>query len=116
MAGKSNAAYLRAWKARNKDKVRESNARQRNREKVTKITREQLDAMLDTDGDTYEPRGLFIVEEYVDGHMVYTAVNNKNGDALTEEFSVGRTATRWLHGYVAHNIYGEELNQQEGDT
>ncbi len=63
------------------------------------IKRESLDRMLDSPGATYEPRGLFICEEQIDGVLVYVAVNNLNGDALTDEFLNRRSAVRWLHGY-----------------
>lgn len=37
------------------------------------ISREKLDEMLDSPGETYEPRGLFICLDKVDGEWVYTA-------------------------------------------
>lgn len=63
------------------------------------ISREKLDEMLDSPGEKYEPRGLFICLDKVDGEWVYTAVNNRNGDALTDEFINKRSAVRWLHGH-----------------
>jgi hypothetical protein len=63
------------------------------------LTREELDEILDSPGDTYEPRGLFVCWDQVDGQDVWTAVNNINGDAVTDEFIDRRSAVRWLHGY-----------------
>lgn len=62
------------------------------------ILRSALDKILDSPGETYEPRGLFICSDEVDGETVYTAVNNLGGDAITEEFTNRRSAVRWLHG------------------
>lgn len=68
-------------------------------EEITNISRDMLNAILDAPGETYEPRGLFIVLETIDGVKVYTAVRNLDGKAETEEFKNRRAATRWLLGH-----------------
>lgn len=69
---------------------------------VVVVSREMVDIILDSDGETYEPRGLFICVDIVDGEKVYTAVKNLDGSGETEEFRNKRAAQRWLVGYKVH--------------
>lgn len=108
-------AYRLELAHKNPEKYKEAVRRSRSLEKVKRISRAELDAILNSEGDTYEPRGLFVVEEDVDGRMICTAVNNTNGDAVTEEFASRQPAVRWLHGYTVHNLYGERLNGEARD-
>ena len=68
------------------------------REVIT-VGREMINMILDSEGDTYEPRGLFVCMDIVDGERVYTAVRNLDGSGETEEFRNKRAAERWLEGY-----------------
>jgi transcriptional regulator with XRE-family HTH domain len=65
---------------------------------VEDISREKADELLASKGDTYEPRGLFVVRDFVDGDEVFTAIQNLDGTAETEEFTRHRAAVNWLHG------------------
>ncbi len=76
------------------------------------ISRERMNKILDSLGETYEPRGLFICMDKVDRMWVYTAVNNLNGDAITDEFITKRSAVRWLHG---HPVTDEQRYLQAGE-
>lgn len=58
----------------------------------------------------YEPRGMFVCAEEICGETVWTAVDNRTGEAFTEEFRTRYAATMWLHGRKIKNIYGELLN------
>lgn len=60
--------------------------------------------------DDYEPRGMFVCEEKIGGETVWTAVDNRTGEAFTEEFRTRHAAVMWLHGRKVKNIYGELLN------
>lgn len=64
------------------------------------VSRRELNQILDSPGETYEPRGLFLCWDLVDDKDVWTAVNNIQGDAITEEFIDKRSAVRWLHGHA----------------
>lgn len=84
------------------------------------ITREALDMMLDSPGETYEPRGLFICWQEIDGQNVWTAMRNENGEGLTEDFKTKRSAVLWLHGHVVgeRNYWKAEeksQNRKEAD-
>lgn len=65
---------------------------------VTEITRAEMDRILDSEGETYEPRGLFICQETVGGVLIYTAMRNIDGEGQTEDFVNRTVAVRWLHG------------------
>lgn len=65
---------------------------------VEDISRAKADELLASTGDTYEPRGLFVVDDLVDGSRIYTAIQNLDGSAETEEFTTHRAAVNWLHG------------------
>ena len=75
---------------------------------IQEVTREFLDALFDS--PDYEPRGAFLCEDEVDGRLVYVAVDNRNGEALTEEFMTKYAARKYLHGNPAINRWGELLN------
>lgn len=47
----------------------------------TRVSREFLDKVLDSPGETYEPRGLFLCRQEIDGEEVWTAMRNENGRA-----------------------------------
>jgi transcriptional regulator with XRE-family HTH domain len=59
---------------------------------VEDISREKADELLASKGDTYEPRGLFVVRDFVGGDEVFTAIQNLDGTAETEEFTRHRAA------------------------
>jgi len=65
------------------------------------ISRRKMDEMLDEPGVgvEYRPLGMFVCVEEVDGERVYTAMDNRDGQALTEDFITKRAAVRWLHGH-----------------
>ena len=65
------------------------------------MSREFLDRVLDSPGESYEPRGLFLCRQEIDGEEVWTAMRNENGEGLTEDFKSRKPAVRWLHGYGA---------------
>ncbi len=67
----------------------------------TRVSREFLDRVLDSSGESYEPRGLFLCRQEIDGEEVWTAMRNENGEGLTEDFKSRKPAVRWLHGYGA---------------
>lgn len=67
----------------------------------TRVSREFLDRVLDSPGESYEPRGLFLCRQEIDGEEVWTAMRNENGEGLTEDFKSRKPAVRWLHGYGA---------------
>lgn len=60
--------------------------------------------------DDYKPYGMFVCMENIGGETVWTAVDNRTGEAFTEEFRTRYAATMWLHGRKIKNIYGELLN------
>lgn len=69
---------------------------------VVVVSREMVDRILDSEGETYEPRGLFMCADVVDGEKVYTAVKNLDGSGETEDFRNKRAAQRWLEGCKVH--------------
>lgn len=76
------------------------------------VSRKFLNRLLDSPGEKYEPLGKFIVLDIDEdgGGVTWTAVDNSNGEAITEEFTKRGSATRWLHGYRCKNRFGEVLN------
>ena len=76
---------------------------------VKAVGRPFLDKLFDS--PDYEPRGMFLCEETIDGQDIWTAVDNRNGDALTEEFMSKYAANMWLRGKKIRNRYGELLNK-----
>ena len=77
------------------------------------VSRAFLDAMFDSlETEDYEPRGMFLCEDEVDGRAVWVAVDNRNGDALTEEFNFKYAAMKWLRGQPTLNRWGELLNKE----
>lgn len=66
---------------------------------VKEITRAEMDKILDSPGETYEPRGLFLCQEVIGGVDVYTAMRNIHGEGITEDFVTHTSAVRWLHGF-----------------
>ena len=83
------------------------------KDRIEEVTRAFLDALFDS--DDYEPRGLFLCEDEVDGRVVYVAVDNSQGEALTEEFVFKYAARQWLKGKPAINRWGELLNKKGGE-
>lgn len=81
---------------------------------IVTVTRAFLDELFDS--DDYTPRGRFICEDVVNGKIVWVAVDNVNGDALTEEFFMRAHAVKWLNGKQTVNRFGEVLNEgRKGD-
>lgn len=81
---------------------------------IVQVTRAFLDELFDS--DDYTPRGRFICEDVVNGKIVWVAVDNVNGDALTEEFFMRAHAVKWLNGKQTVNRFGEVLNEgRKGD-
>lgn len=81
---------------------------------IVTVTRAFLDELFDS--DDYTPRGRFICEDVVNGKIVWVAVDNENGDALTEEFFMRAHAVKWLNGKQTVNRFGEVLNEgRKGD-
>lgn len=81
---------------------------------IVTVTRAFLDELFDS--DDYTPRGRFICEDVVNGKIVWVAVDNENGDALTEEFFMRAHAVKWLNGKQTVNRFGEVLNEgKKGD-
>lgn len=76
---------------------------------IVTVTRAFLDALFDS--DDYTPRGRFICEDVVKGKIVWVAVDNENGEALTEEFFMRAHAVKWLNGKEIVNRFGEVLNE-----
>lgn len=72
---------------------------------VVEISREEMDKILDSPGETYEPRGLFLCTERVGGVAVYTAMRNIDGEGLTEDFTTHMAAVRWLHNFPVTERY-----------
>lgn len=58
--------------------------------KTTHVTTADLSEII----ETRKPLGLFLAHDYQSGKFV--AVDNKNGEAWTEEFPTERTAINWL--------------------
>lgn len=64
------------------------------------LTREEFNKILDSPGETYEPRGLFLCRDWLScGKFVWSAMRNMDGAGETEEFFERRSAIRWLHGH-----------------
>ena len=78
---------------------------------IKKIDRPDLDRLLASPGEKYEPFGLFLCPDDVGNAVIWTAVDNSTGEAWTEEFGGRNTAVKWLHGYAVKNIYGEMVNR-----
>ena len=76
---------------------------------IKPVDRPFLDKLFDS--PDYEPRGMFLCEETIDGQDVWTAVDNRNGEALPEEFLTKYAAKMWLRGKKIRNRYGELLNK-----
>lgn len=76
---------------------------------IVTVTRAFLDALFDS--DDYTPRGRFLCEDVVKGKIVWVAVDNENGEALTEEFFSRTHAVKWLNGKEIVNRFGEVLNE-----
>lgn len=74
------------------------------------ISRKYANHILDSPGKKYEPYGKFIVEDEVDGAVVWVAIDNSDGEAYTEEFNTRNTAVRWLHGFSAIDRFGVRHN------
>ena len=64
-----------------------------------RVSREFMDNVLDSPGVTYEPRGLFLCDQYIGGERIWTAMRNLDGEGLTEDFACKRTAVLWMHGH-----------------
>ena len=80
---------------------------------IITINRNMLNDILDSDGATYEPRGLFICKDTVDGEDVYTALKNLDGSGETEEFKSRWSAAKWLQG---HNVGKRCLYRQKREN
>lgn len=78
-------------------------------DEIIEVTRPFLNKLFDS--PDYEPRGMFVCEDEIDGQDVWTAVDNRNGEALPEEFVTKYAATMWLRGKKIRNQYGELLNK-----
>ncbi|MGN1472604.1 MAG: hypothetical protein ACI4WZ_00900 [Eubacteriales bacterium] len=78
-------------------------------DEIIEVTRPFLKKLFDS--DNYEPRGMFVCEDEIDGKTVWTAVDNRNGEALPEEFLTKYAATMWLRGRRIRNRFGELLNK-----
>lgn len=76
---------------------------------VETVSRAFLDELFDS--DDYTPRGRFVCEDVVNGKVVWVAVDNTNGEALTEEFFMRAHALKWLNGKQTVNRWGEVLNE-----
>lgn len=63
-----------------------------------RVSREFLDRILDSPGETYEPRGLFLCDQWIGGVQIWTAMRNLDGEGETEDFLHRRTAVMWLNG------------------
>ena len=70
--------------------------------KTTKVTPAELSAII----ETREPRGLFY--SYDSNVDKYVAVDNRNGEAWTEEFPPERKAIRWLEN--EDNVLPKPIN------
>lgn len=42
-----------------------------------RVSREYLDRILDSPGETYEPRGLFLCDQWIGGVQIWTAMRVK---------------------------------------
>lgn len=71
------------------------------------IDHDQYSALINSPGAKYEPIGKYIYHDEEAG--IWTAIDNSDGEAWTEDFGCLNVAVRWLHGYRAKNIYGEVL-------
>lgn len=65
-----------------------------------RVSREFLDRILDSPGKTYEPRGLFLCDQWIGGVQIWTAMRNLDGEGETEDFLHRRTAVMWLNGHA----------------
>lgn len=70
--------------------------------KTTEVTTAELSAII----ETREPRGLFFAPDNQSGN--YVAVDNKNGEAWTEEFPTERKAIKWLEN--EENVRAKPIN------
>ena len=70
--------------------------------KPTHVTTADLSAII----ETREPRGLFLAHDNQSGKFV--AVDNKNGEAWTEEFLTERKAIQWLEN--EDNVLPKPIN------
>lgn len=62
--------------------------------KAQRITKEEADTII----ETREPRGVFYLEsETGDGRKVIVGIDNRTGDAWTEDFNSKMACFRWLH-------------------
>jgi len=59
---------------------------------IKKITSEEADKII----ETREPRGLFYTISQVEGKRVYVGIDNRDGDAWTEDFKSLGACKRWL--------------------
>lgn len=82
-----------------------------------RVSREFLDRVLDSPGETYEPRGLFLCDQYIDGERIWTAMRNENGEGLTEDFVSKRTAVLWLRGheFKAETYWKPDRKKKDAD-
>ena len=53
---------------------------------IKELTRPELDEILNSPGEKYEPLGLYACPDDDNGTIIWTAVDNSTGDAWTEEF------------------------------
>jgi hypothetical protein len=70
--------------------------------KTTQVTPAELSAII----ETREPRGLFFAPDNQSGK--YVAVDNRNGEAWTEEFPTERRAIKWLDN--EDNVFPRPIN------
>ena len=80
---------------------------------ILDVSREFLMKLFDSEGEKYLPLGRFICEEEVGWATIYTAVDNVNGEAWTEEFGNRRQAVKWLNGNASKNRFGDKLEERE---
>lgn len=76
---------------------------------IAYVSRAFLDELFDS--MDYTPRGKFICRDEVKGKIVWVAVDNSNGEALTEEFFTEAHAKKYLNGKQIVNRWGEVLNE-----
>lgn len=70
--------------------------------KTTQVTPAELSAII----ETREPRGLFFAHDHQSEK--YVAVDNRNGEAWTEEFPSERKAIKWLEN--EENVRAKPIN------
>lgn len=76
---------------------------------IVMVSRAFLDELFDS--EDYTPRGRFLCEDIVGNKIVWVAVDNERGEALTEEFFKKPHAVDYLNGYECVNRFGEVLNE-----